>query len=232
MPVGTAFAPAPERALGNVSALYFHALSSGFVSKDPLASPVAFFNYFSDLAVKVKYVALYSPPLVEVKDYDKIEELAGADEAFAQAHKIEIVTSALADVKNPHGLLNRLEDQYKQKKTRGRIGDIQFRPYTKKGPLKDVSGGFRAVTLFDLEDFLRMVEDEGKYLVLVVPPNLDLSKALLPIVTNPSLKVWSHLHLDLDTARELVDLLPPEEGAPENPETRSGKKKKAGRRNG
>ena len=61
----------------------------------------------------------------------------------------------------------------------------------------------RALTLFELDDFRRMTQDEDKDLVLIEGPSPDgktKTAALLPLLTNPRLRFWSRLCLDVGTA--------------------------------
>jgi hypothetical protein len=198
--------------IDGVSKLVLHAMNSGFSEKDPLLSPLSFFSYFADSIIPIEHVMVFSPSMVPVSRYAEICKDPGVVRAFERAREIEIVVTSLASQEQAHGLLNQLEDEFDLRvDSSTRVGDLQFRPFSTKGPVADAKDGYRAVTLFELDDFVRMVKD-GKNVVLVSGPTRDggsRTKALLPLLTEPSLRVWSHLCLDVATAEEVVEALSP-----------------------
>ncbi len=66
----------------------------------------------------------------------------------------------------------------------------------------------RAVTLFELEDFVRMADSKNKHVVLIARQcglcGKTRAAALRPLLKAPRLRVWSELVMDEATARELV----------------------------
>ena len=72
----------------------------------------------------------------------------------------------------------------------------------------------RAVTLFELEDFVRMADSKNKHVVLIARQcgvcGRTRAAALRPLLTTPRLRVWSDLVMDEATARDLLS------DAPEN----------------
>lgn len=90
---------------------------------------------------------------------------------------------------------------------RGWVGDVQYVPYSKGGPIV-LGEGFRSVVLFELPDLVRMAESGKKYVVLVGGPCSTCgemrTKALLPLIEQPRLHVWTHLVTDIRTAAELL----------------------------
>ena len=97
--------------------------------------------------------------------------------------------------------IQHLEDQ-------GVVGNVQYRPYSAEGILKEASPASRVSTLFELEDLRDWALKKGKHVVLLVSPcgrcGQRKTKALLPLLTVPELKVWSSIVLDVTTARELL----------------------------
>ena len=125
---------------------------------------------------------------------------------------MEIVITSLAARSSETGLLNRFERLFpKGPKPPRRVGDVQFRPFDEEGPVDEKNKKTaRAVTLFELEDYLHMTHKQGKDLVLIAGPNPDNSlktEALLPLVANEGMRLWTHLCLDIDTAEDLVEKL-------------------------
>jgi hypothetical protein len=202
-----------RKSIDGVSELVFHALSSGFDPNDPQTSPVAFFTYFDELPIRTEFYCLFTEAVVVANDLDRVKQLPGVRQSFAAAKDIDIVVTSLASASDRGALLNRFEDQYaelnpaRSQSRDGRVGDVHFRPYSKKGPIETDSESIRAVTLFELEDFVTMTQEEGKYVVLVAGTTRrggNRAKPLLPLLTEPTLRVWSHLCLDVSTAREVA----------------------------
>jgi DNA-binding transcriptional regulator LsrR (DeoR family) len=192
--------------------LVLHALSSSFDVTDPLRTPVAFFERFEDVGVKVAYVGLFAAAAVSWKDYDAVKRLPGVKESFERAREIDIVVTSLASATHEHGTLNRflrlgpatgLNDLRK----RGWVGDVQYLPYSEHAPIT-VRSGIRAVTLFELSELVAMARTPGKYVVLVAPPCGKCgelkTEAVRPLLKAPDLRVWTYLVTDVSTAEELL----------------------------
>jgi hypothetical protein len=85
---------------------------------------------------------------------------------------------------------------------------VQYRPYTAKGPVKEKPSDLRAVTLYELEDLVRLAGQKNKHVILMARQcgicGRTRAEALRPLLTNPELKVFSSLVLDAATARELL----------------------------
>jgi hypothetical protein len=212
--------------LSGVEKLVLHAMNSGFSPEDPLVSAVAHFTYFADSVIPIEPVGLFSEAFVRERKFQDVKKHAGVDLSFRRAKEIELVVTSLGTPRERQGLLNQFEEQYfspeERRRRRGRrSGDVQFRPYTDTGPIKEGPDELRAVTLFDLEDFARMTREDNKHVLLVAGPTATggtKTDALLPLLREPKLKVWSHLCLDRVTAREVVAELSPEETPEEGPE--------------
>ncbi len=97
---------------------------------------------------------------------------------------------------------------------RGWIGNVQYRPYTSSGPATEAANDNRAVTVFELEDLASMSREKNKFVILMARKcgkcGMTRARALIPLLTNPRLAVFSHLLVDSSTARDLLKLLPPE----------------------
>jgi DNA-binding transcriptional regulator LsrR (DeoR family) len=193
--------------------LVLHALSSGFDATDPLRSPVAFFGPFQELPIEVSYVGLFASAAVPVEDYERVKKQPGVRESFERAREIDIVVSSLASASDDHGALNRFFHFGKgpgaaELRRQGWVGDFQYLPLGRHGPIR-LERGIRAVTLFELPDFVRMVRSPDKYVVLVAGPCGECGKtkedALIPLLEEPSLKIWSHLVTDAQTADRLLN---------------------------
>jgi DNA-binding transcriptional regulator LsrR (DeoR family) len=203
--------------------LVLHALSAGGFQPDrPQRSPVMYFNYFDDVLPRVDCIALFSPTTVSHADYPRIKQSPGVKTAFDRADEIDVVVTSFAWVGDEHGMLGQylkhladarqLDPQaIKTMRDAGWIGDVQFQPYAASGPI-DASAPERAVSLFGLADLVRIAGTEGKHVVLVARPCPHCGKlktpALTPLLTEPSLRLWTHLIMDVDTAADVLRARP------------------------
>src|SRR4051812_20370667 len=81
-------------------------------------------------------------------------------------------------------------------------GDVQFRMYSDTAPITPPRG-IRAVTLFELSELVEMAGSRNKFVVLLSGPcgatdcGRTRTDALRPLLTQPKLRVWSHLVCDI-----------------------------------
>jgi hypothetical protein len=91
------------------------------------------------------------------------------------------------------------------------VGDVQYRPFSQQGPLTQ-EASIRAATLFDLPELVTLAQTPHKYVIVVAGPcgqcGRTRTDTLYPLLTVPSLKVWTHLIVDFPTAHELLALAP------------------------
>jgi len=199
--------------------LVLHAISSGgFFIDEPHKVPTTYFSYFHETQVNVQYVALFSETVIHKDEYEKIKSNPGLRRCFERKNEIDIIVTSLADAEHEHGLLGQYlsylmtegliqDDVIHRMKEVGWVGDVQFRPYSKEGPLKEVCP-VRAVALFELEEMVQFARQQGKHIVLIGGPCGECgslkTKALRPLLQNENLRLWTHLITDVQTARELL----------------------------
>jgi hypothetical protein len=166
----------------------------------------------------VSFRGLFAPAYVKAEDWDKTLELVGVRESFAEKHTLHVIITALASARDPHGELNRFMELNADLggQTRrildgeeGRVGDVMYRPFSTRGPITR-QVGIRAVTLFEPAELVTFAAQENRAVILVAGPCADKgcrrsrSDALLPLLREPSLDVWSHLVTDDITALECL----------------------------
>src|SRR5262249_17534287 len=135
-----------------------------------------------------------------------------------------VIISSLAPKDDPHSRFMHFLDDYQKKdgadhaemlrylERQGWCADVQYLPFSRRGPISfgEDRPGVRAVTLFEIEERCARIR-EGKQLVLVSAPcphpkcGMTRTNALVPLLENPALKVWSHLVIDVQTAEELIE---------------------------
>ena len=190
-----------------------HALTSGFHVDNPHTSPVAFFGLFQELQEQIGYVGLFAPSVVKTSDYAKAKTQPGVKEGFDRKKEIDVVITSLASRVDPDGDLNHVLQNDKRGlrllERNGWLGDVQYRPYSATGPIQQATL-HRAVTLFEVSELVKLARQKDKHVILAAGPCRKCGRtredALLPLMTNPQLKLWTHLVLDLGTAERLVDL--------------------------
>jgi DNA-binding transcriptional regulator LsrR (DeoR family) len=198
--------------------LALHALTPGFDVFRPRTAPVSALGYFAGIDTDIEYVGLFAPAVVPARAYIEVTSRRGIVESFEKACEIDIVITSCACASDEHGELNRFMqvashddgDQTEEDlRAAGWVADVTYRPYSETGPIQ-LDHGFRGVTLFELEDLVRLVRDEkNKHVVLVAAPcgqcHKTKAEALLPLLTQPeTLKLWNHLFVDTKTAMELL----------------------------
>lgn len=199
--------------------LVLHALSAGgFLVDKPQRSPMTYFSYFDDALTSVEFVGLFSPTVTSHEDYKLVRDTPGVQDAFERAGEIDIVVTSFARAQDEHGMLRQLiayltekgrlpPDTIRSALAEGWVGDVQFRPFDSEGPMLGQSLA-RAVTLFELEDLVKMARTDDKYVVLLARPCGECGQlktdALKPLLTKPKLQLWTHLVLDVDTAAALL----------------------------
>jgi hypothetical protein len=221
--------------------LVLHALSTGgFLVDQPKEAPVTYFSYFHDVLNEPEYVGLFSATVVPSGQYEQVIANPGVRESFDRAEEIDIVITSFASADDPHGLLKRYLQHLIEKSELGKkaicemeslgwVGDVQFRPYTSHGPMTD-GCPVRAVTLFEPADLVQRVKMPDKYVVLLAGPCHECSHtktlALVPLLKQSNLRLWTHLITDLKTAHELVkvgdgaagETPPPAKASPPGPD--------------
>lgn len=207
------------RGLENPPLIVLHALSSGFNVTQPATAPVAFFSYFDGMP-NVEFRGLFAPAYARSEEWDSMRQLVGVRESFAEKHALQVIITSLATVDDPHGELNRFmdlnagvgaEEKRILDQTERREGDVMYRPFSGIGPITRTMA-VRPVTLFELEELREFVQQEDHAVVLVAGPCADCKKsrtrALLPLLREPALSVWTHLVTDDITALECLDGVP------------------------
>ncbi len=192
--------------------LALHAITAGCLSESAQYSPISFFSFFDQNVVKEAH-GFFTDVLVPLARYPNVKKRPGYAEAFKCRDDIDIIFTGLGDTSHEHDsyrtmietsgkrALRHLEDQ-------GVVGNVQYRPYSAEGIINEASPASRVSTLFELEDLRDWAAKKGKHVVLLVSPcglcGRRKTKALLPLLTVPDLKVWSSIVLDVATARELL----------------------------
>ena len=203
--------------------IVFHALNSGYRVNDPMTAPVFYFSFFHEFGKEwPQFMALFAPPFVETRAYEQTIGWPNIKKAFADKAKIDVVITSLGSAADDHGQLTKLIKDYEQLgpdthatlQQEGWVGDVQYRPYSATGPIT-ADTEIRTVTLFELEEFVELSADAEKAVILVTGPcrdcNASREDALLPLLQEPSLLVWSHLVTSVEIAQACVNAVAPPE---------------------
>jgi DNA-binding transcriptional regulator LsrR (DeoR family) len=200
------------RAAEQLPKLVFHALTSGFHVSEPHTAPVSFFGFFEALPTETSYVGLFASAIASTSEWPAMRDRVGVKESFEQAAQIDIVLTSLGSPSHLHGDFYNFMAMGSQQglellERGGWIGDVQYRPYAATGPIL-IDAKVRAVTLFEIQDLVQLAARPDKHVVLVAGPcsvcKQSRSDAILPLLLEPSLKVWKTIVTDVGTARELL----------------------------
>ena len=190
-------------------------ISAGCVHDAPQFAPVSFFNLFPEEKVE-KRLALFAQALVLGKEFERIKSSHGVKEVFEAKDGIDIVVTSMGNMIDEHTLYRVFMDRcYPDLDRRPTwladcVGDVQYRPFSKSAPLHEGPNDYRLVTLFELEELVTMARDKGKYVVLIArqcglcKTQMTRAKALMPLMANPKLRLFSHVVMDSPTAKELL----------------------------
>jgi DNA-binding transcriptional regulator LsrR (DeoR family) len=193
--------------------LAVHALSSGFDPRVPQNAPITFLGMFESVADEL--VGLFTSGVYEHDDAQRLRDQPGVAESFRLARKIDVVVTSLASARDRTGPLYRflsqpgrpeLEQSRRQLLELGWVGDVLYEPYGDDGPI-GAELPVQPVSLIKLRELRSLARHDQKAVVLVVGPSesgRSKADALVPVLTRPSLRVWSHLVVDSGTA---VDVL-------------------------
>ncbi len=188
-------------------------IGAGCPTRSPQYAPVSFFNLFPDDRI-VERFGLFASPMVKAGDFDALKATPGVAEVFDQLKVIDLVVTAMGDIRDEHDLLRIFLQQQGRDIDAliqaGWIGNVHYRPFGSKGPIIERKNEERAVTLFDLEDFRQMSEKKNRAVLLIARKcglcEMTRARALRPLLTVPELKVWSAIVMDAATARELLKM--------------------------
>jgi DNA-binding transcriptional regulator LsrR (DeoR family) len=194
--------------------LSLHALTSGFDVTRPQTAPVMFFGYFDQLSVNITYVGLFAQAVVRQGQYKALMEDPRIAQSFDNAKDIDIVVTSLASAHDKDGELTHFLKVGKAGKVtsmlkkRGWRGDVLYRPYAATEPIT-LDSGERAISIFELDDLVRLAATPNKHVVLIGGPcNLcgrAKGDALKPLFLEKKLKLWSHVVMDMGAAQILLE---------------------------
>ena len=198
--------------------LTLHAISAGCPAEKPNYSPTSFFNLFDKLNVE-KAVGLFCQTMCRVGEFERVTEQSGFKAALGNRDAINIVVNSMGCPDDPHDLLSQSLVQEGEavdewKKRLSVAGNVQYRPFTAQGPVKEGDQELRAVTLFELDDFVTWSKQEDKCLILISRQcgvckgegTRARAKALYPLLTQPNLRVFKELVVDEVIAAEALKL--------------------------
>jgi len=191
------------------------AITAGCPATLPEYASSSFFNLFPSQLLSEK-IGLFAESVVRVKDFARVRRTPGVHEAFDARQKdlIDVVVTSMGDFSDEHDLLRLFVSEAGMSpskiRARGWIGNVQYRPYTHRGPALEARDEYRAVTLFELNDLVAMSKLRDRHVILIARQcgicGMSRARALFPILTNPELQVFSTLVLDSATALELMKM--------------------------
>lgn len=194
--------------------LAVHALSSGFDPRAPQDAPITFLGAFEPVAEEL--VALFSSGVLEPREAEDFRALPGVSEAFQLAKKLDLIVTSLASARDESGALNRffahgghpkLQESRRRLEARGWVGDVLYEPYGATAPI-EVDLPVEPVSVLKLPELVGMARRRRTRVLLLAGPSprgRSRADALLPLLTQPGLRLWTDLALDSGTAEQILN---------------------------
>ncbi len=196
-----------------VRPIRLYAISAGCPAEYPEYSSISFFNLFPESRIAGR-IGLFAESVVRCSEFEEIKKRPGVAEAFECKERgdVHVVVTSMGDFHDDHDLLSmfleRASGNRALPRDRGWIGNVQYRPYTQEGPAQEEDDDWRAVTLFEIPDFVAMAKSKEHHVVLIARQcarcGTTRAATLRPLLENPKLRVWSELVMDEATARDLL----------------------------
>ncbi len=191
--------------------LRLHAIVAGSPTRSPEYASTSFFNLFPK-SIATECVGLFAEPIVPADQFDRIRERPTFAESLEEKAGISVVVSSMGEIDDPHDLLRALLVRggvsIDLLRSKGWVGSVQYRPYSPSGPIVESPKELRAVTLFELEEFVSLASQKNKHVVLIARQcgacGQTRARSVRPLLTSPLLRVWSELVMDSATANELL----------------------------
>ncbi len=206
-----------NRAGAELPKLTLHAITpGGYYIAEQQKDTSTYFSYFVERSIDVECVGFFSTTVVMEDSYDSFKTNPSLRSCFERRDEIDIIVTSLASSSDPHGLMGQYFDYLKSRnlieedvrqtlENQAWVGDLLFQPYSPTKPIYPKT--LRTVALFDFKELVQFSLKQDKYVVLCGGPCADCgapkTEALKPLLTNPSLRAWTHLVLDREAARQL-----------------------------
>jgi hypothetical protein len=220
--------------LGVAPKLTLHACTSGgHYKQEQQKVPTTYFSFFEG-KVDAEVVGMFAPTVVTREEYDGLKNSASCYEAFNRREEIDILVTSLACFDDEDCLFRKYYSDLAEEKEhcfgeaarqtlatlekKGCVGDVMFQPYSNEKAINDY--GLKMVSLFELADFQAHAQKRNHYVVLTCGPcricGQSKAAAIYPLLTNPSLRMWTHLIIDRGTAQEILGSEAPDQKTPDH----------------
>ncbi len=192
------------------------AISPPFSTRDQQTSPQKFFELFGGVR-GVSCEAFNAPSYVLTNGYAAFIESPDVRDAFAEKMKMDIVATLFGSRACGHSDLTQFMQGHATEDSAGVAaleaadwtGDVHRQPYSPQGPIA-FRTKFRPVALYGLDDLVMLSADPSKAVILIAGPcpacGETREDALLPLLENERLLIWSHLVVDAATAEKCLAL--------------------------
>jgi DNA-binding transcriptional regulator LsrR (DeoR family) len=196
--------------------LILHSLVAGFDVNLPLTDPNSFFTYFShqaiELQLKMRFVLLHAPAIVQPGRMQEILELPGIIEAYQSIDTLDIIVTSASSLSDRHFMLhryyaNKSEQMLEMLKRDGCVGDMLWLPLAPTGPIDMSTYQYRTMTLVELQQLPRYIGRGTRVILALAPCNLCAvpKTDILRTILNLKDHLITHLVLDSRTGRELFE---------------------------
>jgi hypothetical protein len=192
------------------------AISPPFSTHEQRTAPHTFFDFFARIE-GVSCEWFNAPSYMLTEGYGQFTESPGVREAFKERMGLDIVVTSFGSRSCGHGDFTKFMHEHAVEdgagvawlKGKQWVGDVLRLPFSPDGPIA-FETKFRPVSLYTLDDLVTLAADPRKSVILIAGPCQQCGhtreSALLPLLENEKLLVWSHLVLDAETADACLKL--------------------------
>ncbi|MFO0907512.1 MAG: hypothetical protein U0794_03990 [Isosphaeraceae bacterium] len=190
------------------------AIAAGCPALEPQSAPASHFAFYPPSAVTQR-IGFFAKSVMSQEEFNspRFREKTGILEPHAEKNNIQIVVTSMGDFNDAHDLMAQflIKSGFRPSEhLPGCLGSVQYRPYTADGPFREPEPVPRAATLFELDEFVELARQDERHVILISRMCGLCSKvhsnALLPLLENPKLRVWSDIVLDVPTAQGVLAL--------------------------
>jgi hypothetical protein len=194
------------------------AISPPFSPREPSTAPYKFFDHFAGID-GVSCEALNASSYVLAAGYAAVTESPGVRDAFAGRMDLDIIVTSFGSRSCGHGDFTEFMLGHAGEDGEGLaaleaapwVGDVHRQPYSPDGPIA-FRTKYRPISVYEIDDLVTLAANPKKSVILIAGPcpnpkcGLTREDALLPLLVNEKLLVWSHLVVDAETADACLKL--------------------------
>lgn len=188
------------------SQIVFHAMVGGFNLEDPTTDPNAFFTFFVNnpaIPVKITFVGLPAPMIVETEQMDDLFRLEEVKKAYGRRGELDIIATSAGNFEDEHSRLRKhlrgSGQSLRALENAGCIGDLLWRPLGLGGAIQARTQTRLMTLIRELAEVGDLVQNGVDVLLVAGPcPECNRSKSkIVQAILDLEPRLVTHLVLDI-----------------------------------